>query len=133
MIPFQTWLTQIVEYSRFIADTLGVRRAWIEGDHSKTSVTDFDELYEQIFDDLDSDTFEEELDAHLPNDEVARQVLKAFLGELRSIDFVRSCDKKLKSPSALLGSDEWSQVVVKARRVASTFTSTNDGGKQAMQ
>lgn len=121
MIPFQTWLTQIVEYGRFIADSLGVRRAWVEGDLSRTSVTDFDELYEQVFDDLDSDTFEEELGVHLPTDDAARQVLKEFLGELRFIDSVRSRDGKLRSPATLLGSDEWSRLVETARRVARAF------------
>lgn len=130
MIPFHTWLTQIVEYSRFISSALSVRRAWIEADYSKTSVTDFDELYEQVFDDLDSDVIEQELGSHFPTSDSKRQALAAFLEELRVVDIKRSVDSRLKSPAALLASNEWSRLVEAARRVESMFPLTEGGREQ---
>lgn len=121
MIPFQTWFTQIVGYCHFITDALSVRRAWVEGDHSRTSVSDFEELYEQIFDDLDSDAFEQELDTCLPSDPSSREMLTAFLHELRSIDTLRSQNKTLCSAAELLRSNEWERLVEVARRIAYRF------------
>ena len=56
-----------------------IRRAWLQEDRSETSVTDFYELYEQIFDDLDSDSM-------IHNNEVnlwLRPFLKEFLDALK--------------------------------------------------
>jgi hypothetical protein len=127
VIPFQTWFSQIVGYARFITDTPSIRRAWVEGDRSQTSVTDFDELYEQIFDDLDSGTFENDLAIHFPDDAAARQVLASFLREIRTIDALRSSNKELHSPAALLRSEEWSRLVEVAHRVVSMFKFVEDG------
>lgn len=127
MIPFEVWLSQIVGYGHFITDTLGVRRAWVDNDYSRTSVTNFDELYEQIFDDLDSDTFETNLRQHLPVDPGGRDVLTAFLGEIRAIDALRSHDSRYLSAVHLLKSEEWGRLVEAARRLTSTFPLSENG------
>ena len=48
MIAFQIWLPQILGYCDFLCDDLALRRAWVNHDMAKTSVTGFEELYEQI-------------------------------------------------------------------------------------
>lgn len=58
MIEAGVWLSQIIGYCKFITDDDAVKKAWVNADASKTSVSSFDELYEQIFDDLDSDNFD---------------------------------------------------------------------------
>ena len=117
MIPFETWLSQIVGYCRLVADTVGLRRAWVDGNHSQSSVTDFDELYEQIFDDLDSDSFDKELKVHLAKNVAAREALSAFLEAIRNADMAREGNVKLSSPENLLRSTEWLRVVDTAERV----------------
>lgn len=119
VIPFQTWLSQIVGYCHLVADSLGVRRAWVNGDCSLTSVSSFDELYEQIFDDLDSDAMEQELSDYLPNDPEARTEIAAFLQAIRAINAQLGHDQRLNSTVGLLNSTEWGRLIEAARRVSS--------------
>lgn len=120
MIHFQIWLLQIVGYCQFVTDTVGLRRAWIDRNFSRTSVTNFDELYEQIFDDLDSDNFENELAVHLP-DVTARKAVSEFLDSIRVVDQRREVNMKLDDPKNLLQSDEWRCVVKAAERIVDLF------------
>ena len=110
MIDLQTWLPQIVGYCEFIADAVGTRRAWIQQNFELTSATGFDELYEQIFDDLDSDNFEKELVSVLP-DIALRKAISQFLEALRSVNFCHETDVKFESPKFLFQSNEWQGVV----------------------
>ncbi len=120
MIPFQTWLSQILGYCRFVTDTVGLWRAWVNGDFSHTSVTGFDELYEQIFDDLDSDSIEIGAE-YLAEDLAAREALSTFLNAVRSADKSREINLELISPENLLRSDEWNRVVKAAEKVKALF------------
>lgn len=55
MIDFeQVWLPQIVQYARLIG-TGQLENEWLGRVTPATSVTDPDELHEQVFDDLDAD------------------------------------------------------------------------------
>jgi hypothetical protein len=79
MIDCQHWQNSIVRYANLLLDENKIRRAWLQEDRSETSVTDFYELYEQIFDDLDSDSM-------IHNNEVnlwLRPFLKEFLDALK--------------------------------------------------
>jgi hypothetical protein len=114
MIDFKIWLPQIIGYCEFVADEVKLRRAWINRDFSATSVTDFDELYEQVFDDLDADRFAADLDVLLPNSQRARAAISAFLASLKEVDRTRSkCPALLNAP-ALLDSVQWRQVRIAA-------------------
>jgi hypothetical protein len=117
MIKFQTWLSQIVGYCQFIVDTVGLRRAWINQNFSHTSVTNFDELYEQIFDDLDSDNIEKELAVYLGRDTAATRAVSEFLESIRVVDNQRETDMQLSDPRCLLQSEEWLRVVRAAEQV----------------
>lgn len=117
MIPFQTWLAQIVGYGSLISNRHDLQKAWTASDRSRTSVISFDELYEQVFDDLDSDAFETELESHLPVSAVARVALHAFLEGLRHVDQVRAQRPQLTDAQSLLDSIEWHQVEDAAARV----------------
>ena len=118
MIPFDVWIEQITRYARFVADPNAAKRPWIDGDLSRTSISGFDELYEQVFDDLDSDRLETEMLAHLASAE-QRQAVAAFLEALRQMDREWSADPKLNSAAGLLGSPSWQRVRHAASRVLS--------------
>ncbi|MFN7550400.1 MAG: hypothetical protein ACK59M_14860 [Pseudomonadota bacterium] len=118
MIRFGTWLPQILAYARFLADSDAVRRAWIDGDLSETSISDFDELYEQIFDDLDSKSFLEGLPTYIPSEAVAQELIRRFLSEIESIDVARANDQSLATAASLVGSHEWSRVAEIARELS---------------
>jgi len=121
VIPFATWLDQMIRYCRFVADDAALRRAWIGGDFSSTSLTDFDELFEQVFDDLDSDGVERELDQHLPDDDAGKEALGQFLQALRAADEQRRHDIRLLQPSELLSSIPWQGVVRAGQIVLEVF------------
>lgn len=108
MIEFQVWISQILGYCKLIADDKKMRQAWIERDFSATSVTEFDELYEQIFDDLDSDHFSQALHSHLPKDAVL--VIARFIESLHEIDQLRSRSVQFRSSLAILDSPQWQLV-----------------------
>jgi hypothetical protein len=121
MISFQTWLSQIVGYCQFIVDESGVRKSWIEGDFSQTSVTGFDELYEQVFDDLDSDDCEKMMISNLSDFPLKAGAVSGFLSELRRINLIIENNEDLQPADALLSSSEWRRVVVSAEMVLSVF------------
>ena len=79
----------------------------IEHDTSGTSVTDFDELYEQIFDDLDSGFFQTELSKYLPDRGEMNTALSNFLESLRQVDRERTATIELRDPWTLLASEQW--------------------------
>jgi len=110
MIEFKTWLPQILGYCEFVADEKKLRQAWIKHDFSETSVTGFNELYEQVFDDLDSDHFAATLHVHLPNAEAARTTIAEILASLQEIDRIRSERPELLNAVALLDSSQWQRV-----------------------
>jgi hypothetical protein len=107
MIEFETWLPQILGYCEFICADEGVRRAWIDSDVSGTSITSFDELYEQIFDDLDADHFLPSLPFLLASKPELVTAVSRFLDQLKSLDSARTLKPALNSMTALLDSPEW--------------------------
>ena len=116
MISFrETWLPQILGYCELVCDDLKIRRAWINHDTSATSVTSFDELYEQIFGDLDSDRLQAELPVLLNDADVMQHAIHDFLEALRASDRVRATEPGLKNASAFLSSKHWKLVQTAAR------------------
>ena len=111
MIEFhETWLPQIIRYCELISDLRILRRAWVtEREIIITSATGFDELYEQIFDDLDSDLFQAEIAKNLPDNTELSAAIIAFLETIRDTDSQRSCDKTLMDAQALLDSASWTR------------------------
>lgn len=107
MIAFENWLPQVIGYCDFLLDDEKLRRAWINHDFSDTSVTDFDELYEQIFDDLDAKKFAENLFEYLPNSKMVAAAVAAFIASLQEMDQVRAKNSELTKASLLLDSCQW--------------------------
>lgn len=110
MIEFETWLPQIVGYCEFVVDDMRLRQAWIKRDFSDTSVTDFDELYEQVFDDLDANHFAANLHRHLPNSERIATTVGDFIAMLQKMDRIRTGNPALLDAVVLLDSDQWQLV-----------------------
>ena len=98
MIDLETvWIPQIIRYARLIAEQETLRRSWMEGDRSQTSVTGFDELIEQVFEDLDAETLVEEaqLTQDLPPELIV--LISGFLGTLSAFDKIRDVRPELKA------------------------------------
>lgn len=114
MITFRTWLRQIFGYCEFLCDDFALRVAWVNHDTTSTSITGFDELYEQIFDDLDSDYFQPELSRFMPNAPEKCASVAGFLDSLRRVDRERASNSELQNPAALLASPQWREVQLAA-------------------
>jgi hypothetical protein len=86
MIDFeQVWLPQIVEYARLVSAGQ-LENEWLGRATATTSVTDPDELHEQIFDDLDADRI---WAANHDNSRIPKALIDAidrFLAALRNVD-----------------------------------------------
>jgi hypothetical protein len=119
MIPPEVWIPQIVDYAGWVSDPENTRRAWVEGDHSETSVTDYDELYEQVFDDLDADGVEAEALAAL--DPEHARAIREYLQAMRDADNAIAADPALSDASTLLKSDAWRRVELAGARVMAAF------------
>jgi len=86
MIDFkQVWLPQIVAYARLIG-TGQLEQEWLGRSPRMTSVTDPDELHEQVFDDLDAESIwlQNRLAPNLSPQ--ATEAIDGFLTALSNID-----------------------------------------------
>ncbi len=110
MIDFEIWLPQIVGYCEFVVDDMRLRQAWIKRDFSETSVTDFDELYEQIFDDLDASNFAVNLHRYLPSSGRIAITIIEFIETLQKTDRIRTENSDLLDSTVLLDSVQWQLV-----------------------
>jgi hypothetical protein len=119
MIIFEKWISQILGYAQFVSDDKGVKSAWIDGDFSCTSITNFDELYEQMFGDLDSGGFINRLNEFLPNSIEECKALSEFITSIIEIDEMMGQNKGGLSPIDLIQSDQWGRLVGVARRLLS--------------
>ena len=128
MIEFKTWLPQIVGYCEFVVDDMKLRQAWIKRDFSETSVTDFDELYEQVFDDLDASHFAMHLLRYLPNSERMATTIADFVATLQATERVRTENTDLLDASLLLDSAQW-QLVRNSAFAVLNAVKHEEGGK----
>lgn len=119
MIAADIWIPQMVGYAALVNDEALLRRAWLEHDTSETSVTDYDELYEQIFDDLDADNLEAEMLRLL--DPTRAGAIRRFLAAIRGGNRVIESDNRYVDMGTLLASDVWRAVRQAARDVVGAF------------
>jgi hypothetical protein len=119
MIDFkQVWLPQILGYARLIANDDALRSAWLTNATIDTSVTSPDELIEQVFDDLDSDTIAKEASRHLIAAPHLAEALQGFLTAMRNWE--AEWDPGNISPTAdeqLFKKPKWTLLKQQAERV----------------
>jgi hypothetical protein len=128
MIDMETWLPQILDYCSFVVDEKKIRQAWVDRDFSETSVTDFDELYEQVFDDLDAERFVTDLSMKWPTTAPERAVIAEFLASLQDADRARSSHAELRNASDLLNSSHWGRVRSSALAVLGVVNAVKSSG-----
>lgn len=121
MIEYDVWIEGISGICELVADKDSMNNAWLAGDDTITSIMDYDELYEQVFDDLDADDFEKN---RLPVEEKSlnrQKLISKFLESIRLLDKKIEVDSTLKKPLKLLNSSEWSYVRESALGVVNEF------------
>jgi hypothetical protein len=119
MIDFkQVWLPQILGYARLIANEDALTSAWLTSTAKDTSVTSPDELIEQVFDDLDSDTIVKGASCHLISAPQLAEALKEFLTSMKAWE--SDWDPENASPPAnesLFKNPKWVLLKQQAERV----------------
>jgi len=113
----RVWLPQIIRYARLISDGETLRKAWLHCDTSQTSVTSYDELIEQIFDDLASLEVIEKSKRTLCEDPELYRLLGSFISEMDRFDTDRSRCGSPSKPEEILQSDRWRAIMDLSARV----------------
>jgi hypothetical protein len=93
--------------SQFVLNKEQIASVWVDKKKGVTSVTEFDELYEQLFDDLDMDEFERDLPSLDMVDTDSRNKLIDFLNGVRDVDNAIKGTSSLQDPARLLESNPW--------------------------
>lgn len=82
---FRTYLPQIIGYAGSVLDGT-IQKAWADGDLAGTSVYYSGELYEQVFEDLDSESMSEKARVALGVHSPIADGLESFLSSLKRLD-----------------------------------------------
>ena len=102
MIDFENvWLPQIVSYAALVRDQQ-LEDQWLGRSATLTSVTSPNELYVQVFDDLDADRIWADARQNAELSPQARDAIDRFLTALRSIDEADAVK--------LMSSDAWVRI-----------------------
>jgi hypothetical protein len=107
MINFhKAWLPQLLRYAELVSDENTLRRAWRDGNSSETSVTSYQELFEQLFEDMRADEVRSKLDYYLGDDLDLRLATDQFISALSHVE---SWTKhRSNSRESIFESDAWS-------------------------
>ena len=107
MIDFhRVWLPQILGFATLIADE-GLEADWIRGDTSRTRFASLQELYEQVFEDLESHAIVAELERHLPGRVDRQEALASFLRAVTHAHLQVAANPQLREPRRLFASRSW--------------------------
>lgn len=107
------WIPQIIGYARLIlGDEL--ERVWIDNEKGLNSVSDYDELYEQIFDDLDS----KNINLKIKNKAKNNKFYKLLFEFIESIEkFDNRTRNKYSTSKDIFHSKEWNVVRTHAKKL----------------
>jgi hypothetical protein len=111
------WLPQIIAYAEFIEEDGAVRAAWIDGDRSQTSVTDFDELMEQVFGDADAKEQLKLAVVEFGDDAMLVMRLAEFIEGLECVDRVVVDTEIDSDPAKILALPEWLSLRDRSRQL----------------
>jgi hypothetical protein len=103
----ETWLPQIIGYAELISGD-DLWKVWVDKKEGVTSVTDFNELYEQIIGDLDSENLMKESEKMLPDNPRLRLALRTFMLRFDEVD--KEFNSNKLSLKELLSSASWSDL-----------------------
>lgn len=132
MIDFEYWIANIVSTCELIASD-SLRKVWIYGDRSLTSIHNYDELYVQLNDGLRIGELIEEFSSRI-GDENTLRVLREFAESLPILDRSIEGASQLRNPAALLSSPQWEVVKKSAQRViALPYLQPYRGGRKDSQ
>ena len=121
MIDFHdTWLPQIIGYAKLICSD-DLVQSWVYKNRNITSVNNFDELYEQIFDDLDSENILNDMDSFLDANGNIYKFIFLFIRSLSSFNEDSGGNLLFEDPFYLLKSNQWDNVRKTAKNLLNEY------------
>ena len=102
------WLPQILGFAALIAD--GELECWTQGHSRRARVASFDELHEQVFEDLQAEAMLRELAVRLPGEVERQEAIASFLRALAHVRLQISAFPQLREPRRLFASRSWSHL-----------------------
>ena len=108
MIDFRKeWLPQIIGYAELVSDEDVIRKSWLDGDRSRTSVISPDELFVQFFESLEAEAYKGILHQHLPNDQRLCEAITRFIDAMSELDAEATAASPFPDPQVVLDSRTW--------------------------
>lgn len=106
----RVWKPQVSRYAQTIVRQEELRRCWVNGHCEHTSVISFDELYEQVFGDLDSRIMIEIAQYEPSLSDAIKLALREFIDSLESANLIESVNNSICNVEKLLNSPSWRRV-----------------------
>ena len=114
------WLPQILGFATVIADG-ELEPAWTQGNSRRSRVASFDELYEQVFEDLKAEAVLHELAAHLPGEVERQEAIASFLRALAQVRLQVASFPELRDSRRLFASRSWAHLRGAAESLRGAF------------
>ncbi|KMZ13537.1 hypothetical protein BHUM_01452 [Candidatus Burkholderia humilis] len=115
MIEVETvWIPQILAYAEIVLERESIQDCWVHCNCKSTSVTSFDEMIEQIFDDLDSDSL---LETARSDANISLKIVNSIdelLIAIKKVDEAKESGSLANAPESLLASALWRIVADRA-------------------
>ena len=103
------WLPQILGFAAIIADG-ELEAAWLHGPSRRSRVASFDELYQQVFEDLEAEAVLPELRTHLPGQVERQEAIATFLRAIAHLHLQVEADPALRTPRRLVATNAWTHL-----------------------
>jgi hypothetical protein len=117
MIELDVWVDGICSTAELVAEEGLFEKVWLKGDKSITSILEPEELFEQIFEGLDADNFENSKEFNLQLDSYQKQKISNFLAKLRELEEYVNLNDLNDDPSIVLKCKVW----IELRAIASSL------------
>ena len=102
------WLPQILGFAAIIADG-ELEAAWLHPSrHAR--LASFDELYQQVFEDLEAEAMLPRLRAHLPGQVERQEAIATFLRAIAHLHLQVEADPALRAPRRLVATTSWTHL-----------------------
>ena len=127
MIELSVWLENVIGTCDLIHKNNLLEKVWLDKSADITSITEPDELFEQIFHDLDADNFEHSPEFVNNCEKSLKESIIKFLESLRVFEKLVDDDLDLIKLKILLAKEEWHNVKIAAEYVVTTSDKLNQG------
>lgn len=131
MITFDVWMDGVVGNASVIANRELLKEVWIKEKKNITSITSFDEAYEQLIGDLDALGYLEVYSSNPSLSEDQQTALREYIEAFKRFDVQPFIKEDVLNFEILLDSYTWEALEKKAQRLVLLFKGTVFKGASA--